>query len=69
MSDAGLTESWEEFCDSLRDAGRKVLDAAPDDDFDRAEGLRYVTRLAAQLLAGQPWRKPIRPGPSSTSRE
>ncbi len=50
MSEIDLANSWEEFCDMLRDAGRQVLDAAPDDDFDRAEGLRYVTRLAANFL-------------------
>ena len=50
MSEVDLAKSWEEFCDLLRDAGRQVLDASPDDDFDRAEGLRYVTRLAANFL-------------------
>ena len=50
MSEVDLAQSWEEFCDSLRDAGRQVLEAAPDDDFDRAEGLRYVTRLATNFL-------------------
>ena len=41
---------WEEFCDALRSAGRVVLDAAPDDTLDRAEGLRYVGRLATHAL-------------------
>lgn len=50
MSEIDLANSWEDFCDALRDAGRQVLDASPDDDFDRAEGLRYVTRLAANFL-------------------
>ena len=50
MSEVDLAKSWEEFCDLLRDAGRQVLDASPDDDFDRAEGLRYVTRLASNFL-------------------
>jgi hypothetical protein len=42
--------AWEEFCDALRSAGRVVLDAAPEDAFDRAEGLRYVGRLATHAL-------------------
>ncbi|MCY4133714.1 MAG: DUF1214 domain-containing protein [bacterium] len=50
MSEVDLAKCWEEFCDLLRDAGRQVLDASPDDDFDRAEGLRYVTRLASNFL-------------------
>ncbi len=50
MSEIDLARSWDEFCDALRDAGRKVLDASPDDDLDRAEGLRYVTRLARNFL-------------------
>ena len=41
---------WEEFCDALRSAGRVVLDAAPADALDRAEGLRYVGRLATHAL-------------------
>jgi hypothetical protein len=41
---------WEDFCDGLRSAGRIVLDAAPEDAFDRAEGLRYVGRLATHAL-------------------
>ena len=50
MSEIDLAKSWDEFCAALRDAGRQVLDSAPDDDFDRAEGLRYVTRLASNFL-------------------
>ena len=42
--------AWEEFCDALRASARVVLDAAPDDAFDRAEGLRYVGRLATWAL-------------------
>jgi hypothetical protein len=42
--------AWEEFCDALRSAGRVVLDAAPDDALDRAEGLRYLSRLATHAL-------------------
>ena len=37
---------WDEFCERLKRAGRLVIEAAPDDAFDRAEGLRYVGRIA-----------------------
>lgn len=42
--------AWEAFCGRLLATGRVVLDAAPDDSFDRAEGLRYVARLARGFL-------------------
>jgi hypothetical protein len=43
-------EAWHEFCDRLRETGEAILAAAPDDDFDRAEGLRYLTRLTQHFL-------------------
>lgn len=39
-------EAWRTFCRSLEQAGNLVLARAPDHAIDRAEGLRYVTRLA-----------------------
>ncbi len=47
---AGDAATWDAFCDQLRNAGHTVLAAAPNDPFDRAEGLRYVTRLARHFL-------------------
>ena len=42
--------AWEGFCERIRSAGRRVLEAAPDDPLDRAEGLRYVGRIARHAL-------------------
>ncbi len=37
---------WDEFCDSLKEAGRIVRsDRAPRDAFNQAEGYRYLARL------------------------
>lgn len=37
---------WDEFCDQLREAGQVLVsDRAPQDDFNQAEGVRYLTRL------------------------
>lgn len=46
-TDAVLSgRTWDEFCDSLKRAGRQVLrDEAPATELDRAEGWRYLTRL------------------------
>ena len=41
---------WDEFCDRLKATGHQILDAAPDDPFDRAEGLRYLSRLTRHFL-------------------
>ena len=40
-------QSWNDFCDSLKRAGALVLeDASPADPLTRAEGFRYLSRLA-----------------------
>lgn len=41
---------WHEFCDRLREAGDRIVAASPDNDFDRAEGLRYLARLTHHFL-------------------
>jgi len=39
--------AWEEFCDALKAAGKVVIgEGSPEDAFDRAEGFRYLSRLA-----------------------
>jgi hypothetical protein len=42
--------AWAEFCRRVEAAGRRVIAAAPDDPFERAEGLRYVGRIAQHGL-------------------
>jgi hypothetical protein len=43
-------EVWDAFCDRLKKTGDVILEAAPDDDFDRAEGPRYLARLTHHCL-------------------
>ncbi|NRB41865.1 MAG: DUF1214 domain-containing protein [Pseudomonadales bacterium] len=45
-------ESWHAFCDGLKEAGDKVIqaDTAPDNALDRAEGYRYLARLTRAAL-------------------
>lgn len=43
--------AWSEFCDALKRAGEVVLrPGSPMDAFDRAEGFRYLSRLARVAL-------------------
>jgi len=42
--------AWAEFCRRIENAGRLVIAAAPEGEFERAEGLRYVGRIAAHGL-------------------
>lgn len=41
---------WNDFCDNLKRAGEQIQAAAPDSDFDRAEGYRYLARLTHHFL-------------------
>jgi hypothetical protein len=46
-------EAWAEFCDALKQAGEQIQRPdAPSDPFTRAEGYRYLSRLAR---AGLEW--------------
>ena len=42
--------SWNAFCDQLRSAGQQILEQAPEDNLDRAEGFRYLARLTSHAL-------------------
>jgi hypothetical protein len=55
--------SWEEFCDTLKAAGQTILHPdAPGDDLTRAEGFRYLSRLArASLEAFMEYSDPLAP--------
>ena len=41
---------WSDFCDNLKRAGEQILAGAPSNDFDRAEGYRYLSRLTHHFL-------------------
>ncbi len=44
-------EAWGDFCDRLKQAGEQILRAdAPSSPRDRAEGFRYLSRLAAGAI-------------------
>jgi hypothetical protein len=43
-------DAWSAYCRRTENAARLVLAAAPDDPMDRAEGLRYVGRIAQHGL-------------------
>jgi hypothetical protein len=47
-------DSWNEFCDALREAGKVILrPEAPATELDRAEGWRYLSRLTRIALESQ----------------
>lgn len=44
-------QTWDEFCDILKNAGQHLLRAGtPDDEQTRAEGLRYLARITRTAL-------------------
>lgn len=48
---AAATDPWHAFCDQLKLAGDQILrPEAPQDDFNRAEGYRYLSRLLRAAL-------------------
>ncbi len=60
--------SWNAFCDQLRAAGKQILEHAPADNLDRAEGFRYLSRLTSHALGRFSERpNPMRPSISYSS--
>ena len=45
MPEQSMADAWAGFCDALKDAGRLIEQRAAD-DLERAEGYRFLTRLA-----------------------
>ena len=43
-------EAWNEFCDGLKAAGQIVIDNSAEDELERAEGLRYLARIASNTM-------------------
>ena len=60
-------ESWNAFCDALKDIGSDVLQNSSADELERAEGFRYLARLTSQLLGQNIDPAPLSP-PEKASR-
>jgi len=56
-------EAWDEFCDTIKAAGKTILDErAPGDPLNRAEGFRYLSRITrAALKAFVEYADPLAP--------
>ena len=51
LSRVATGQSWDEFCDRLKEAGQIILrPETPSDELDRAEGWRYLGRLTRMAL-------------------
>jgi len=44
---------WDEFCDGLKEAGRRILANAPEDVLSVTEGYRYLARMTRHALNTQ----------------
>jgi hypothetical protein len=65
--------AWEEFCDALRNAGRRVLASPAASELDRAEGFRHLATLVSGGLRhvfdlADPERPRFLRNPDSTSK-
>ncbi|MEM1140999.1 MAG: hypothetical protein AAGI88_00290 [Pseudomonadota bacterium] len=55
-------ESWDEFCDQLKQLGQTIVANSPDQGLDQTEGFRYLARLTQNALGRFTERpNPLRP--------